>query len=63
MIQVQCWCLERSAVEHDFAGQKHRMKLFMCTIGVARARVTIGMVNLACDVKRRAWLEAGAAPA
>jgi hypothetical protein len=37
MIQVQCWCLERSAVEHDFAGQKHRMKLFMCTVGVARA--------------------------
>jgi hypothetical protein len=33
----------RSAVEHVFAGQKHRMGLFIRTIGIARARIKIGM--------------------
>jgi hypothetical protein len=37
----------RSAVEHVFAGQKHRMALFIRTIGIARARIKIGMANLA----------------
>jgi transposase, IS5 family len=37
----------RSAVEHVFAGQKHRMGLFIRTIGIARARIKIGMANLA----------------
>ena len=36
----------RSAVEHVFAGQKHRMGLFISTIGIARARIKIGMANL-----------------
>jgi len=53
----------RSAVEHVFAGQKHRMKLFVRTIGIARARVKIGMVNLAYNFNRLAWLDARAAPA
>ena len=53
----------RSAIEHVFAGQKHRMKLFVRTIGIARAEVKIGMVNLAYNFKRLAWLEARAAPA
>ena len=35
----------RSAVEHVFAGQKHRMGLFIRTIGIARARIKIGMAN------------------
>ena len=48
---------DRSAVEHVFAGQKHRMVLFIRTIGIARARIKIGMVNLASHVQRRAWLE------
>ena len=48
----------RSAVEHVFAGQKHRMKLFVRTIGLARARVKIGMANLAFNFNRLAWLEA-----
>ena len=53
----------RSAIEHVFAGQKHRMKLFVRTIGIARARVKIGMANLAYNFTRLAWLEARAAAA
>lgn len=53
----------RSAIEHVFAGQKHRMKLFVRTIGIARAEVKIGMVNLAYNFKRLAWLEARVAHA
>ncbi len=40
----------RSAVEHVFAGQKHRMGLFIRTIGIARARTKIGMANLAYNL-------------
>ena len=53
----------RSAVEHVFAGQKHRMKLFIRTVGIARARVKIGMANLAYNFTRLAWLDARAASA
>lgn len=53
----------RSAIEHVFAGQKHRMKLFVRTIGIARARVKIGMANLVYNFSRLAWLQARAAPA
>jgi IS5 family transposase len=52
----------RSAVEHVFAGQKHRMKLFVRTVGLGRANVKIGMANLAYNFTRLAWLEARAAP-
>lgn len=37
----------RSAVKHVFAGQKHRMGLIVRIIGIARARIEIGMANLA----------------
>ena len=47
----------RSAVEHVFAGQKHRMGLFIRTIGIGRARIKIGMANLAYNFQRLAWLE------
>lgn len=53
----------RSAIEHVFAGQKHRMKLFIRTIGLARAKVKIGMANLAYNFTRLVWLEARNAPA
>ena len=53
----------RSAVEHVFAGQKHRMGLFIRTIGIARARIKIGMANLAYNFQRFAWLEGRSAPA
>mgnify|MGYP001293351957 FL=1 len=53
----------RSAVEHVFAGQKHRMGLFIRTIGIARARIKIGMANLAYNFQRLAWLEGRGVPA
>ncbi|RSU78951.1 IS5/IS1182 family transposase [Sphingomonas sp. S-NIH.Pt3_0716] len=53
----------RSAIEHVFAGQKHRMKLFVRTIGIARATTKIGMANLAYNFQRLAWLDARTAPA
>jgi IS5 family transposase len=42
----------RSRVEHVFAEQKDRMGLFIRTIGIARAKVKIGMANLVYNVKR-----------
>jgi IS5 family transposase len=48
----------RSAIEHVFAGQKHRMKLFVRTIGLARAKVKVGVANLAYNFTRLVWLEA-----
>jgi transposase, IS5 family len=53
----------RSGIEHVFAAQKHRMGLFVRTIGLARARVKIGMANLAYNFARLAWLSTRAAPA
>jgi transposase, IS5 family len=53
----------RSAVEHVFAGQKHRMGLIVRTIGIARARIKIGMANLAYNFQRFVWLEGRTAPA
>lgn len=53
----------RSAVEHVFADQKQRMGLFIRTIGLARARLKIGMVNLAYNMRRLIWLGARDAPA
>lgn len=46
----------RSAVEHVFADQKARMGLFIRTIGLGRATVTIGIANLAYNFRRLAWL-------
>jgi transposase, IS5 family len=47
----------RSRIEHVFAEQKSRMGLFVRTIGIARARVKIGLANLAFNMKRLIWLE------
>ena len=33
------------------------------TIGIARARIKIGMASLACNIQRLAWLEGRGAPA
>jgi IS5 family transposase len=52
----------RSAIEHVFAGQKHRMKLFVRTVGLARAKAKIGMANLVYNFTRLVWLEARNAP-
>ncbi len=53
----------RSAVEHVFARQKGPMALFVRTIGMARARVKIGLANLAYNMRRLVWLSGKAAPA
>lgn len=45
----------RAFVEHVFAQQKSRMRLFVRTIGIARARTKIGMANLAYNLTRFVW--------
>lgn len=52
----------RSAVEHVFAAQKHRMALFIRTIGIERAKMKIGMANLVYNFKRLVWHEGRTAP-
>lgn len=47
----------RSGVEHVFADQKHRMGLFIRTIGIARARTKIGMANIAHNLRRYVFWE------
>lgn len=47
----------RAAVEHVFARQKGPMGLFIRTIGLARARVKIGMANIAYNITRLVWQE------
>ena len=42
----------RAAVEHVFAQQKGPMGLFIRTIGLARARVKIGIANIAYNMRR-----------
>ena len=53
----------RSAVEHVFAHQKGPMALVVRTIGLARARVKIGLVNLAYNMRRLVWLSRRDVPA
>ena len=53
----------RSAVEHVFAHQKGLMGLFVRTIGLARARLKIGLANLAYNMRRFVWLHERGAPA
>lgn len=52
----------RSAVEHVFAHQKGLMGLIIRTIGLARARVKIGLANLAYNMRRFVWLQGRSAP-
>lgn len=49
-----------SAIEHVFARQKVRMKLFIRTFGIARATTKIGMTNLAYNLMRFVWHERSA---
>ena len=48
----------RSSVEHVFARQKDKMKLFIRTIGLGRAGVKIGMANIAYNMLRYVFHEA-----
>lgn len=47
----------RAHVEHPFARLKGPMNLFVRTIGIARARVKIGMANLTYNLQRFVWHE------
>ena len=49
--------LVRSKVEHVFGEQKNRMGLFIRTIGKARAKIKIGMVNIAYNMRRLIYHE------
>ena len=53
----------RSRVEHVFAAQKCRLGLVVRTVGMMRARVKIGLANLAYNFSRLAWLQAQTAHA
>ena len=53
----------RAAVEHVFAHQKGPMGLVVRTIGLARARVKIGLANLVFNMRRMIWLTGRAAMA
>lgn len=53
----------RSAIEHVFARQKGPMRLFVRTIGIARATAKIGLANLAYNLMRYVWHEGRGAPA
>jgi IS5 family transposase len=53
----------RSAVEHVFAVEKGAMAVFVRTIGIARAKVKIGLANLVYNMKRLDWLIRRPAPA
>jgi len=46
-----------SAAEYVFAGEGHRMQLFVRTIGSAKAHITvkIGKADLACNFTRHVW--------
>ena len=46
-----------AAVTHVFARRKDGMGLFVRTIGIARAKVKIGMVNLVYNIGRLVWHE------
>jgi len=53
----------RASVEHVFAYQKGPMGLVIRTIGLARARVKVGLANLAYNMRRYVWLLGRTAPA
>jgi len=53
----------RAAVEHVFAHQKGAMRLFVRTIGLARAKVKIGMANIVYNMSRLVWHERRRSPA
>ena len=53
----------RSRVEHVFAAQKCRLGLLVRTVGIVRARVKIGLANLAYNFSRLAWIQGRTAPA
>ena len=52
----------RTFVEHVFAVQKERMRLFIRTIGLQRARIKITLANLTYNLQRLIFGEKRGAP-
>ena len=52
----------RARIEHVFAEQKQLMGLIIRTIGLARARTKIGLVNIAFNMRRLTWLNTRTVP-
>jgi len=52
----------RARVEHVFAEQKSRMGLTIKSVGLARAKATITMANMAYNMKRWCWLDGRSVP-
>ena len=48
----------RGLVEHVFAEQKERMRLFVRTVGLGRASAKIGLAKIAYNIKRCVCLDA-----
>ena len=48
--------IDANGVEHVFAAQKCRLGLVVRTVGMARARVKIGLANLTYNFRRLVWL-------
>jgi len=46
----------RSGIEHVFAVQKDKIDLFIRTVGIARAKVKIGMANIVYNMKKLVFL-------
>ena len=53
----------RSCVEHVFARQKGPMGMVIRTIGIARAKATITLANMAYNMNRWRWLDSRSASA
>jgi IS5 family transposase len=53
----------RARVEHPFAHQKGPMGLVIRTIGLARAKATVLLANMAYNMKRWCWLDRRSVPA
>ncbi len=53
----------RAHVEHPFAHQKGPMALMIRSIGLARAKATVMLANMAYNMKRWCWLDRRSAPA
>ena len=53
----------RARVEHPFAHQKGVVGLVIRTIGIARARATLTIANMAYNMKRWCWLDRRSLPA
>jgi hypothetical protein len=51
----------RARIEHVLARQKDQMGLFICTIGLARAKAKITLANLAYNMDRLVFHERRAA--